>query len=257
MDDIIIFTKGWNEHLDEIEKLCSRLKEAGFTVRPSKCEFGMRGMEFLCHIIEEGGKIRPQECNKKKLEEAEQPKTKKGVRAFLGLTGFYRDFIPNYAVIAGPLTDLTRKGEPNKVIWSENCEKAFKNLKRMMVSDPLLRLPKMSERFILKTDAIDIALGFVLMQEYDDGVFPVAYGSKKLSEREKKYSTIEKEVLAIIKGIKRFEKFLFGKEFILETDHRSLIFFQQAKFENARVMRWAMALQQYKFRLRLLERRMS
>src|SRR5215469_14760086 len=224
MDDIIIFTKEWDEHVKEIEELCVRLKRAGFTIRPSKCEFAMKNIEFLGHKIDEGGKITLQDDNKKKIEQAERPKTKKDVRAFLGLTGYYRDFIKKYAETAKPLTDLTTKKMANKIKWTEECEKAFIELKKALTSNPILRLPNMENKFILRTDASDIGLGYVLMQEYEEGIFPNAYGSKKLTERERKYSTIEKEGLAIIKGIKKYEKFLFGKEIILETDHRSLTF---------------------------------
>src|SRR5215469_5559561 len=111
MDDIIIFTKEWDEHVKE---LCVRLKRAGFTLRPSKCEFAMKNIEFLGHKIDEGGKITLQEDNKKKIEQAERPKTKKAVRAFLGLTGYYRDFIKRYAEMAEPLTDLTTKRMANE-----------------------------------------------------------------------------------------------------------------------------------------------
>ena len=119
-----------------------------------------------------------------------------------------------------------------------------------LLSGPILRLPDLNKNFILRTDASDNAVGFILLQEYEEGVFPIAYGSKKLMEREKKYSTMEKEGLAIIQGIEKFQNFLYGKEFILETDHKPLIFLNKAKFENARIMRWALFLQQYRFTLR-------
>ena len=250
MDDIVIFTQNWDEHLEEIGELCDRLARAGFTVKPSKCEFGTKNMEFLGHTIEEGGKVSLQEDNKKKIEEAKRPNTKKEVRAFLGLTGYYREFIPKYAEIAKVLTDLTMKRMPNKIIWNEECESAFQELKKALISNPILRLPQIKEKFILRTDASDIGLGFALMQEFEDGIFPIAYGSKKLSPCEMKYSTMEKEGLAIIRGIKKYEKFLYGNEFILETDHRSLTYLDKAKFENARVMRWSLCLKKYKFSLR-------
>ncbi|KAL7641285.1 UNVERIFIED_CONTAM: hypothetical protein RMT77_008423 [Armadillidium vulgare] len=103
--------------------------------------------------------------------------------------------------------------------------------------------------FVLQTDTRDVSLGAVLMQVYDDGNFPIAYASKKLTMREKAYSTIEKEGLGILFGIKKFDNYLFGKEFVLQIDHRPLIFMQKIKYTNTRVMRWALFLQKYKFRI--------
>ncbi|KAL7638539.1 UNVERIFIED_CONTAM: hypothetical protein RMT77_011109 [Armadillidium vulgare] len=103
--------------------------------------------------------------------------------------------------------------------------------------------------FVLQTDTSDVSLGAVLMQTYDDGNFPIAFASKKLTMREKAYSTIEKEGLGILFGVKKFDNYLFGKEFILQIDNRPLIFMQKTKYTNTRVMRWALFLQKYKFRI--------
>ena len=131
-----------------------------------------------------------------KIKDAEEPTTKKQVRSFLGLANYYRKFIPNFATIAAPLTDLTKKGMPNKVVWGPAQERAFKTLRDLLTSSPILRLPDLSRQFILRTDASDIGVGAVLLQQYEDGTFPVAYASKKLLKREQNYSVIERECLA-------------------------------------------------------------
>ncbi|KAL7631477.1 UNVERIFIED_CONTAM: hypothetical protein RMT77_018226 [Armadillidium vulgare] len=248
IDDLIIHTGSWDEHIKELSELLRRLSSAGFTIRPSKCMFAMEDIEFVGHSIKRGMKGLLED-NVKKIQETSRPTTKKGIRAFLGLTGYYREFVPNYAAIAIYLTELTKKGQPNKIIWTEAHEKAFKRLKEILSSSPVLKMPDINKIFILQTDASDTTLGAILTQEYEDKLFPVAYASKKLKDNEKKYSTMEKEGLAIIFGIKKFENYLYGKQFILQTDHRPLTYMEKAKFENPRIMRWAMILQRYKFKV--------
>lgn len=188
-----------------------------------------------------------------KIKNAPQPKTKKQVRSFLGLTGFYRKFIPNYAQIASPLTDLTKKGQPNNVHWSSKEQTSFETLKGMLTESPILRLPDFTREFVVQTDASDSGVGACLLQEFDDGKFPIAYASKKLLARERNYSTIERECLALIFAIKKFEMYLYGKEFILHTDHRPLSYIQKCRVENTRIMRWSLFLQNYRFRIEAIK----
>ena len=176
------------------------------------------------------------------------PGTKSQVRAFLGLTGYYRRFIPDYASVAAPLTDLTRKSAPNKVVWSESCEKAFRELKLLLCSSPILRSPDFTRQFILQTDASDRAIGTVLSQVDGEGEeHPVGYFSRKLLPREERYATVEKECLAIKLGIEAFRVYLLGRPFIVQTDHRSLEWLHRLKENNARLSRWSLALQPYNF----------
>ena len=177
----------------------------------------------------------------------------KQVRGFLGLAGFYRKFIPNFSEIAAPLTNLTKKDRPNQIKdWLSHHERAFQTLKSRLTSSPILRLPVFNEGkpFILRSDASDIGIGAVLLQEFEgEGKLPISYASKKLLPRERNYSVIEKECLAIIWAIEKFRKYLFGEEFILECDHKPLSFMQTAKALNPRIMRWALKLQPYRFRI--------
>ena len=136
---------------------------------------------------------------------------------------------------------------PNIVSWKEPQEKAYLALKKTITSRPILHLPDVSRPFALRTDASNLGLGAVLLQEIDGTMFPIAYASRKLLDREKKYSTTEKECLAIIWGIKKFSLYLYGRQFTLQTDHRPLQYLDAAKFENPRVMRWALCLQSYNF----------
>ena len=184
-----------------------------------------------------------------KIKEAPRPTTKKQIRSFLGLTGFYRNYIPNYAEKAIHLTMMTAKGMPEKVKWTENQEKSFTELKRCLEEEPILKLPDFGKTFILKVDASDKALGAVLMQKFEDVEHPIAYISKKLLPREINYATVEKECLAIVWAIRRFEYFLYGRYFEVHTDHQPLIYLEAKKLTNKRLMRWAMLLQGYRFRM--------
>ena len=152
------------------------------------------------------------------------PVEKRDVRAFLGITGYYRNFIPQYATIATPLTDITRKSEPNIVKWTPSCDIAFKKLKEALCSEPVLKIPDCDKLFVVQTDASDRGVGGVLSQLGSDGVeHPVVYFSRKLLPLEEKYSTVEKECLAIKLSVQQtFHVYLLGKPFTIETDHRCL-----------------------------------
>ena len=148
-----------------------------------------------------------------------------------------------------PLTNLTRKGTPNNVEWGPREEDSFARLKESLVNPPVLKLPDFEKTFMLKVDASDVGIGAVLMQEHDGEDFPLAYASKKLLPREQRYSTVEKECLAIIWAVKKFDYYLFGRVFEIHTDHKPLTYLQTIKMTNKRIMRWSMCLQEYRFRL--------
>ena len=202
-----------------------------------KCVLRADSIELVAQRISDGIKA-PHEDNVVKIRHAKRPKTKKEVRTFLGLTGYYQEFIPNYAAKAVPLSDLTKKGRPNQVVWSDTQQKAYNTLKADIASSPILRLPDNTEPFSLRTDASDKGLGAVLLQEHDGKLLPVSYASRKLTEREKKYSTIDRECLAVVWSVRKFLIYLYGVEFL-----------KPAKFLNHRVMRWAMFLQNYRFKV--------
>ena len=248
IDDILVHTDTWEEHVETLSAVLSRLREANLAARPSKCAVGFSSIEFLGHEVSEGI-IQTSERLTRKIAEAPRPETKRQVRSFLGLTGYYRDFIPHYADAALPLTNLTRKGSPERVKWGEDEEQAFLSLKSTLAKAPILHLPDADKMFKLKVDASATGLGAVLMQEHEGEDFPVAYGSRKLLPRECRYATIEKECLAIVWAIRKFEFFLYGRVFEIHTDHKPLTFMQAKKMTNKRIMRWCMSLQEYRFRL--------
>jgi len=152
------------------------------------------------------------------------------------------------------LTDATKRGGPKEILWNEVREQAFQELKNQISHPPILKLPDILEPFILQTDAFHIGIGAVLFQEDSAGEKrPIAFASRKLQPRERNYSAIECECLAIVWGVMKFQEYLYGKEFLLETDHQPLQYLREAKYKNGRLMRWALALQPYRFLLRAIQ----
>ena len=217
IDVVVIHSKTWQAHLSTLEEVFKRVRDANLTVKPSKCILGSRSIDFVGHGIA-GGCLTTQDDKVQKVRDARTPSTKKQVRAFLGLTGYYRRFVPHYAQVATPQSDLTKKGRPDLVKWSDEAELAFKQLKAVLCSDPVLKLPDFCRPFVIRTDAFNVGLGAVLLQIYDGVLFPIAYASKRLSETQEAYATVEKECLSIIWALDKFYLYLYGRHFTIQTD---------------------------------------
>ena len=245
LDDIVIHSTSWGDHLRHLTEIFGRLKEAGLTIKREKCNFATRDCMYLGYRIGQGG-VRPEQSKIQAVDKVSRPETKNDVRAFLGMTGYYRRFVQNYAMIAEPLTELTRKNMPTKIEWTGRAELAFQRLKKMLVSAPLLKNPDFTRTFILQTDASGVGVGAVLSQGEEED-YPVAYFSRKLLPRERAYSTVEKECLAIVLAVKHFRVYLLGRSFIVQTDHRALQWLHHFKEKNARLTRWSWILQPYTF----------
>ena len=163
-----------------------RLREAGLHIKEKKSNFAVNSCNYLGHGVG-GGEVRPMHCQLKAVKEYERPKTKKQVRAFLGLCGYYHRFIPSFSTVAKSWPELTRKNKENVVKWNEACEQSFNLLNEALTSKPVLTTPDWTRKFILQTDASTMGLGYVLSQkDQDKEEHPVAYGSKKLLPREQK-----------------------------------------------------------------------
>ena len=246
IDDILIYTETWEEHVKILELVLERLRKSNLTAKPSKCFIAHHNLEFLGHVIQKG-EVMPEESKVQKILKVEKPKNKKQMRSFLGLIGYYQKFIPNFSAIAAPLTDLTKKGAKNHLEWNEPAIRAFERLKDLMSQAPILKLPNLNEKFIVRTDASGTGVGAVMLQEYDGKLFPIRYLSRKLKPRETRYPVVEQECLAIVWAIGKLKQYLYGKEFILETDHKSLTWMNQAKMTNSRVLRWALSMQPFRY----------
>ena len=248
VDDMLVHDQTWEVHLESLRRVFEATKQAGLTIRPKKSQIAFDNLDFLGHTIGKGI-ISPQEEKIKKILDTPPPQTKKQVRMFMGLIGYYRSFIPHFATLAAPITDLTKNSAPNKVVWNMELQYAFDKLKCLITQEPILKIPDFDRKFFLQTDASDLGVGAVLLQEYDGIKYPLAFYSRKFLEQHKRYSIIEKECLAIIWSVQKFEIYLYGRDFVLETDHQALTFIDQVRINNNRVMRWSLFLQNYRFQI--------
>ena len=248
IDDVLVHSQSWEEHLCSLRSVFQRIQKAGLTIKPSKCQIGHSSVSFVGHQIMQG-KLQTRQQLIEKIATAKLPVTVKNVRSFLGLTGYYRKFVPHYADVAAPLVQLTRKGQPQVIVWSEESKVAFEKLKSLLCSAPVLRLPDLQRPFVLRTDASNTALGAVLLQEYNEMLFPVAYASKALSNAQQAYSVIERECLSIVWSLDKYYPYLYGTKFIIQTDHKPLAYLQSAKLTNPRLMRWALKIQPFYFHI--------
>ena len=161
LDDLAAYSATWKDHLEHVRQVLVRLRESGLTAKHDKCQFGMKHCRYLGYVVG-GGEVRPELAKVEEVKKWKRPRTKKEVRMFWGLSGYYRSFIPQYSVIAAVLTDLTRKDRPKLVRWTEECEEAFEKLKEVLCNDPVLKIPDYSREFTVQTDASDREMGAVL-----------------------------------------------------------------------------------------------
>ena len=246
MDDIIIFSPSFAEHLSRLKLVFDRFRAANLKLKPSKCYFSRDSVNYLGFVVSSKG-IAPDPYKLDAVRSFPTPKTVKEVRSFLGLCNYYRRFVKDFANIASPLDHLTRKNV--RFSWSSDCEIAFAELKSRLCSPPILAYPNFDLPFHLYTDASQYAIGFILGQVVDGKEVVLAYGGRELSDAEKKYSTTERESLAVVNGIKRYQPYLTGQLFFVHTDHGSLSWLMKVKDPTGRLARWALQLQQYDFQI--------
>lgn len=197
LDDIVVYGYDLLDHNNRLYEVLTRLKKHNLKLQPSKCFFLRREICYLGHIISSDG-VRPDPSKIEVIEKFPKPQNPKEIKSFLGFVGYYRRFIKNFANLAEPLNNLLRK--ETQFDWCALCENSFTKLKSYLVKPPILQFPDFEKRFYLTTDASDIAVGAVLSQlhgknEYD---LPIAYASRSLNSTERKYSVIERELLAIV-----------------------------------------------------------
>lgn len=246
LDDIIVFNTSLQEHIESLDRVLKRLSEANLKVQLDKSEFLRRQTEFLGHIVTPQG-IKPNPNKIKAIINYPIPKTEKQIKQFLGLAGFYRKFIQNFSNITKPLTQCLKKG--NKI----NCNdkeyiKAVETIKLLITKEPILAYPDYEKQFTLTTDASNIALGAVLSQNSH----PICFASRTLNTHEINYSTTEKELLAIVWATKYFRPYLFGRKFIINSDHRPLQWLHNLKEPNAKLQRWKIKLNEFDFEIKYI-----
>ena len=192
--------------------------------------------------------IRPNPNKIKAVSEFPVPEKVKDVRSFLGLATYYRRFVKDFARIARPLNNLTKKSV--KFHWNKDCQSAFDQLKRALVSAPTLAYPDFTLPFHVYTDASSDAIGMALGQIHDGKDVAIAYGGRDLSSAEKNYSATECEALAIVQALKYYLPYLHGRHFVIHTDHHALKWLMNIKEPTGRLARWSLLIQQYDFEIR-------
>ena len=244
LDDIVLFSVTPEQHLERLEVILQRLKEANLKLKPSKCILMQREVVFLGHVISEQG-ISTDPEKVKLIEQWPVPTNLKQVRGFLGLTGYYRRFVQAYSVIAAPLNDLLKKDKT--FCWTSECQRAFEQLKEALSSPPVLALPSDDGTFVLDTDASESSIGAVLSQIQDGHERVIAYAGRTLNRNEVNYCVTRKELLAIVHFTRQFKQYLLGRQFVIRTDHAALTWLQKTSEPIGQNARWLEQLGEYDF----------
>ncbi|KAL4123449.1 hypothetical protein QTP88_015627 [Uroleucon formosanum] len=219
LDDIIIFSVDIREHSKRLREVFNRLRMHILKLNPAKCEFLSKEVIYLGHKISENG-VQPDERKVESVKNFPIPKNVKDIKSFLGLTGYYRNFIPDYSKISKPLTNLLKKDV--KFDWSATCNEAFDSLKTILCKEPILQFPDFTKPFTITCDASNYAVGSVLSQGEGKHELPIAYSSRTLNKAEINYTTTEKELVAILFGVKQYRPYIYGRRFCIVTDHKPL-----------------------------------
>lgn len=249
LDDVVIYSDTWEDHLKRIRALFDRLVWARLTINLAKCEFAKAIVTYLGKVVGQG-EVRPINAKVLAIQEFPIPSTKKELMRFLGMSGYYRGFCPDFASVVTPLTELLKTEV--KYVWSPSCQQAFDEVKSLLSSAPVLAAPQLNLPFQLQVDASDVGAGTVLLQKGEDGVAkPVSYFSKKFKGYQRNYSVIEKEALALIWALQHFDVYVgSGSGLVVYTDHNPLTFLRSLQNPNQRLMRWALFLQPYHLDIR-------
>ncbi|MCG7878981.1 MAG: retroviral-like aspartic protease family protein, partial [Candidatus Thiodiazotropha taylori] len=247
LDDIIVYGKTFQVHIRNLEEVFKRLREANLKLKPDKCVFFQKQVSFLGHTISENGlSTSPEKV--KAVQEWPTPTNVSEVRSFVGLCSYLRRFIPAFSTICKPLHTLTEKG--HNFEWNEKCEVAFQTLKTALISAPVLAFPdENGGEFIVDCDASNVALGAVLSQVQNGEERVIAYYSKCFSRTERKYCVTRKELLAVVSSIKYFHHYLYGRHFIVRSDHGSLRWLMNFSIVEGQIARWLEFLATYDFEI--------
>ncbi|KAL6456587.1 hypothetical protein MHYP_G00351310 [Metynnis hypsauchen] len=247
LDDVLIFSRSFSDHLQHLEEVFSRLRATGLKLNPAKCCLAKDHVQFLGHVVSKDG-IQPDPRNVQCVADWPTPHTPTEVRAFLGLCSYYRKFIRNFARHAVPLHALTEKNVPFQ--WTSQCQDAFTYLKHVLSNPPVVAFPDFSLPFFLYTDASCSAIGAVLAQKHSNHENVVAYASHVLTKAERRWSTYDRELWAIVWAVRHFRHYLYKQPFVIITDHKPLVGLRKIPIDNDRTgrrARWALELDSFEW----------
>ena len=247
LDDLLIFSSSFKEHLQRLDLVFQILEKANLKLKPSKCKLLRHSVNFLGHTISAEG-IAPKDEKIKAVRDWPVPKTVAELQTFLGFASFYRRYIKDFATIAHPLHRLT--GKKIEFLWDARCEASFQSLRTALIQKPVLAHADFKQSFILTTDASATGLGAVLSQQQDGEEKPISYASRSLTAAERNYSTTERECLAVVWATEYFDYFLSGAPFTVVTDHDPLTYLHSIAQPHGRLSRWILRLEQYTYSIK-------
>lgn len=249
LDDVFIWTDTIEKHFEVLREVAKRLREAGLGISDKKTHLAMRKVKFLGFVIDKDGL----HINDEKLDPIlnfEIPRTQRHVRKFMGMVGWFRRFIPDFADISAPINELTKTQYKQKFIWTPEADKAFRELKIAMTTTPVLALPDYNIEFTIHSDCSNVAAGAVLTQVQEGKEKVIAYMSQKLTPQQQKYMTTEKECLAVLISFEKFRHYIEGAPNVtVITDHAALMWLKNMKDPKNRLARWALLLQSYPYNI--------
>jgi len=243
LDDVVIYSRDEQTHRGHVSEVLEALSGAGLVVKESKCTFGVKEVKLLGFVVcGEGLKADPDKVAA--IRDMAPPTDKKGVRRVLGSANYYRQLMVNYADVVAPLTKLTRKAV--KFEWDESCQKAWGELKELLLECVILKFPDPTKPYKLYTDASNYSIGAILVQADENGLErPVHLISGRLNSAQMNYPTIEKEAFAIIYALIKLRPYLYGADFVIYTDHQPLKCLFTKEQKNSRIQRWSVLLSEF------------
>ncbi|EGT39800.1 hypothetical protein CAEBREN_00607 [Caenorhabditis brenneri] len=242
LDDLLIVSDSMDQHLKDIEEVLKNIITIGFKIKIQKCKFPQREVTFLGLLVGREG-VKPTPDKVRSIKDFPPPKSVTGVRAFIGMTNYFRRFIRQFAQLASPLYDLMKKDA--SFVWEQPQQKAFEDLKTALCSSPVLQVPRSGVPFVIESDASSIAVGALLMQIGVDGeLHPIAYDSRKLSPTERKYPPIETEALGLAFAVKAFRTYILGSQVTAIVDHRPLTSLMHRRDLIGRLAKYQIILQE-------------
>ena len=250
MDDIVVFSKTFDDHVASIAQLFGRLRASGISLKLSKCIFASNKMDFLGLELSSHG-IKPQPRLTEAIELYKRPSKRKEFRGFLGLAGFCRAFISTFAGISAPLNALTSDIVPFP--WTSECEDAFLQLKAKLISEPILKFPDLNQPFFVEVDASNHAVGGILSQKgVREQLHPVVCFSTALRNDQKNWSATNKEAFALVLAVHHWNVYLAGSKFVLHSDHNPLSHLRSQPDPCGKIGRWVSELEEYDYTIRYI-----
>jgi hypothetical protein len=240
-DDILIYSSSWSDHLRHVRAVLKTLRQHHLFAKCSKCSFDESTVAYLGHVISSDGVAMDQQ-KVQAVADWPMPRTVRAIRGFLGLASYYRKFIRDFGSITEPLTRLLRK---EGFTWSSEAERAFNQLKKALTTAPVLHLPDFSIDFVVECDASGTGFGAILHQ--GDG--PLAFFSKPIAPQHAKLAAYERELIRLVHAVRHWRPYLWGRTFVVRTDHYSLKFLLDQVLSTIPQHHWASKLLGFNFRV--------